>query len=318
MGRGRRRAPAVRRRVVRRRDVLDRLHVRAAPPGGCRRAGPRLQAGRQDRAAQLDARGNDRRALPHDGPVRPAAPARRAAAAAVGQRGPRDGAVRRPRRLRHAASATSSTSPRSSNPRDYGEHFKDRYGPTIAAFANARKNGREDELQQALDAFCDEWNRGTEDDARFEKEYLVAVGRASRRGRHTALAYSTRVSSRPRPHRRGVPCSDRLRVVVRPHGTPRPPRPGGSRLAGCRGDGGRGEPRRLPARAAPGPRCTIPCRCSSSCCRPPRLGARSQCSASWPVRGSSCSAYGASGPARSRRGRARCRAERTRPSRGRA
>ena len=61
-------------------------------------------------------------------------------------------------------------------PRDYGEHFKERYGPTIAARANAVKNGREEEFDRALDEFCDEWNRGTEDDARFEKEYLVSVG----------------------------------------------------------------------------------------------------------------------------------------------
>jgi SAM-dependent methyltransferase len=61
-------------------------------------------------------------------------------------------------------------------PRDYGEHFKGKYGPTIAARANAVKNGREAELDEALDAFCDEWNRGSDDDARFEKEYLLAVG----------------------------------------------------------------------------------------------------------------------------------------------
>jgi SAM-dependent methyltransferase len=61
-------------------------------------------------------------------------------------------------------------------PRDYGEHFKTRYGPTIAARANAEKNGRAEELDEALDRYCDEWNRGTDDDARFEKEYLVSVG----------------------------------------------------------------------------------------------------------------------------------------------
>ncbi len=61
-------------------------------------------------------------------------------------------------------------------PRDYGEHFKSSYGPTIAARANAAKSGREDEFDQALDAFCDEWNRGSSDQARFEKEYLLAVG----------------------------------------------------------------------------------------------------------------------------------------------
>jgi hypothetical protein len=62
------------------------------------------------------------------------------------------------------------------HPRDYGEHFKARYGPTIAARANAQRNEREAEFDAALDAFCDEWNSGTPDAARFEKEYLVAVG----------------------------------------------------------------------------------------------------------------------------------------------
>ena len=61
-------------------------------------------------------------------------------------------------------------------PRDYGDHFKSRYGPTIAARANAVRSGREAEFDEALDRFCDEWNRGTPDDARFEKEYLLAVG----------------------------------------------------------------------------------------------------------------------------------------------
>jgi SAM-dependent methyltransferase len=62
------------------------------------------------------------------------------------------------------------------HPRDYGEHFKDRYGPTIVTLANAAKNGQEAELEEALNKFCEEWNRGTEDDARFEQEYLVSVG----------------------------------------------------------------------------------------------------------------------------------------------
>jgi SAM-dependent methyltransferase len=61
-------------------------------------------------------------------------------------------------------------------PRDYGEHFKAFYGPTIATRANAAQTGREAEFDEALDAFCDEWNRGTDDAARFEKEYLLAVG----------------------------------------------------------------------------------------------------------------------------------------------
>jgi SAM-dependent methyltransferase len=63
------------------------------------------------------------------------------------------------------------------HPNDYGEHFKALYGPTIAARANAVKEGREEEFDQALSDFCAEWNRGSDDDARFEKEYLVAVGR---------------------------------------------------------------------------------------------------------------------------------------------
>ena len=61
-------------------------------------------------------------------------------------------------------------------PHDYAEHFKAYYGPAIAARANATREGREAEFDAAIDEFCDEWNRGTGDQARFEKEYLVAVG----------------------------------------------------------------------------------------------------------------------------------------------
>jgi SAM-dependent methyltransferase len=62
------------------------------------------------------------------------------------------------------------------HPHDYATHFKERYGPTIAAQKNARANDQEDELVAALDAFTDEWNRGTAEDARFEMEYLIVVG----------------------------------------------------------------------------------------------------------------------------------------------
>jgi len=62
------------------------------------------------------------------------------------------------------------------HPRDYGAHFRARYGPTIAAEANARRDGRAAELVAALDRFCDEWDRGTPEHARFEMEYLLAVG----------------------------------------------------------------------------------------------------------------------------------------------
>ena len=60
--------------------------------------------------------------------------------------------------------------------RDFGEHFKARYGPTIAARKNAAKDGREHDLDDALDRFCDNWNLAGADDARFEMEYLVSVG----------------------------------------------------------------------------------------------------------------------------------------------
>ncbi len=62
------------------------------------------------------------------------------------------------------------------NARDYGEHFKAYYGPTIAARANAVRNGLETEFDEALGAFCDEWDCGEPGAARFEKEYLLTVG----------------------------------------------------------------------------------------------------------------------------------------------
>jgi SAM-dependent methyltransferase len=64
-------------------------------------------------------------------------------------------------------------------PRDYGEHFKAFYGPTIAARANAEKSDRAAEFDQTLDQFSDEWNLGTSEAARFEQEYLLVVGRRS-------------------------------------------------------------------------------------------------------------------------------------------
>jgi SAM-dependent methyltransferase len=61
-------------------------------------------------------------------------------------------------------------------PRDYGEHFKAKYGPTIVARANAEKTGRVDEFDEVLNRFSEEWNLGTPEQARFEQEYLIAVG----------------------------------------------------------------------------------------------------------------------------------------------
>ena len=62
-------------------------------------------------------------------------------------------------------------------PTAFREHFTDRYGPTIATRANAAKDGREGELDEALARFAEAANRGSADAARFEFEYLMAVGR---------------------------------------------------------------------------------------------------------------------------------------------
>ena len=62
------------------------------------------------------------------------------------------------------------------HPGDYGEHFKAKYGPTIVARANAEQAGRAEEFDDVLARFCDEWNLGTADKARFEHEYLLIVG----------------------------------------------------------------------------------------------------------------------------------------------
>jgi SAM-dependent methyltransferase len=63
-----------------------------------------------------------------------------------------------------------------SEARDYGEHFKRNYGPTITIRGNAVKEGRADEFDAELDAFCDTFDLGNGDGARFEMEYLLTVG----------------------------------------------------------------------------------------------------------------------------------------------
>lgn len=60
--------------------------------------------------------------------------------------------------------------------RGYGEHLKAHYGPTIAVRANAVRNGQGAEFDAALDTFCDSCDRSTNGKARFESEYLIAVG----------------------------------------------------------------------------------------------------------------------------------------------
>ena len=131
--------------------------------------------GRHGRAAQLDAGGDAGRPVPHDEALRRPAAARCAAAAAVGQRGAPAGLFgeRVDFHTLQREELEITAFPRA---RDYGEHFKAYYGPTIAVRANAAKDGRAEEFDEALDQFCDRWNVGTADEARFEKEYLLAVG----------------------------------------------------------------------------------------------------------------------------------------------
>lgn len=65
-------------------------------------------------------------------------------------------------------------------PEDLATHFREYYGPTIAAEANARRNERGDEFAATFSRFVQEWNRGDDGGpARFELEYLLAVGTRS-------------------------------------------------------------------------------------------------------------------------------------------
>lgn len=65
-------------------------------------------------------------------------------------------------------------------PGDFAEHFKARYGPTIAAQVNAQRDRREGEFVKALDRFFEDADVGSPGAARFELEYLVSIG--TRRG----------------------------------------------------------------------------------------------------------------------------------------
>ena len=132
---------------------------------------------RHDRAAELDARGHARCAVPDDVDVR-----RRRRRPVRSRR--RCGGARSTSAGSSATASSSHTVQREvleisafERPHDYGEHFRAHYGPTIAVLANARRTGREAELVAALDRFCDEWNLGSGEPARFEQEYLLAVGR---------------------------------------------------------------------------------------------------------------------------------------------
>ena len=106
---GRRREPALRRRVVRRGAVHLRRDVHAEPGPGGERARARVQARRQDRPGQLDARELHRPAVQDHRQVRPAR-AGRQVTGTVGHAGTAGGAVRRPARARSAPPAASSPS----------------------------------------------------------------------------------------------------------------------------------------------------------------------------------------------------------------
>lgn len=88
MGRSRRRGAAVPRRLVRRRAVDVRSHVRSAARSRGERAGARPAKRRDAGDGELDAGRLRPPDVPHDGGVPAAAAGLRVAAAAVGQRAP--------------------------------------------------------------------------------------------------------------------------------------------------------------------------------------------------------------------------------------
>ena len=61
-------------------------------------------------------------------------------------------------------------------PRDYGEHFKAYYGPTIAARANAARERPRGRVRRGARPLLRRVGPRRADRARFEKEYLLAVG----------------------------------------------------------------------------------------------------------------------------------------------
>jgi hypothetical protein len=59
------------------------------------------------------------------------------------------------------------------SPQAFADHFRTNYGPTIAARKNAAKDGREGDLDAALDDYMASQDLGG---GRFEAEYLIIVG----------------------------------------------------------------------------------------------------------------------------------------------
>ncbi len=64
-----------------------------------------------------------------------------------------------------------------SRPTDFGDVLQGPLRPDDRRpRQGAERQGRAEEFDAALDAFCDEWNLGTADEALFEMEYLLAIG----------------------------------------------------------------------------------------------------------------------------------------------
>ena len=111
------------------------------------------------------------------GQFAPPPPARRAAAAAVGLRrthlrGLIGDRVEWRSLEREVLDITAFK-----HPLDYGELFKARYGPTIGIRANAepQRRARRSSTRRSTTS-ATSGTVGTEDEARFEMEYLLAVG----------------------------------------------------------------------------------------------------------------------------------------------
>ncbi|HEX5897966.1 MAG TPA: hypothetical protein VFY32_01115 [Solirubrobacteraceae bacterium] len=54
-------------------------------------------------------------------------------------------------------------------------HVAELFGADVD-FTALKRNGRDTEFEAALDVLCDEWDHGRAGRARFELEYLLAVG----------------------------------------------------------------------------------------------------------------------------------------------
>ena len=78
--------------------------------------------------------------------------------------------------LAHARARRCSRSPPSSSRATTASTSRQRYGPTIVARANAAEDGREGEFDAALDALLRRVEPRQRRRARFEQEYLLAVG----------------------------------------------------------------------------------------------------------------------------------------------